>query len=79
MVALRSAHLGMKTAIVERDQLGGVCTHVGCIPSKALIAEAERFKLRTQWGGFQESGSFNEAQAFKKLLWKNKLEASNFC
>lgn len=79
VAALRSAHLGMKTAIVERDQLGGVCTHVGCIPSKALIAEAERFKLRTQWGGFQEGGSFKEAQAFKKRLWINKREAYNFC
>lgn len=78
VAALRSAHLGMKTAIVERDQLGGVCTHVGCIPSKALIAEAERFKLRTQWGGFQDGGSFNEAQAFKKAVVEKQAGGVQF-
>jgi len=67
MAALRSSQLGMKTAIVERNQLGGVCTHVGCIPSKALIAEAERFQLRRQWGVVQ-GASFEEAQAFKQAV-----------
>ena len=64
--ALRSSQLGLSTAIVERHQIGGVCTHVGCIPSKALIAEAERFRLRRQWGVVQEGNSFSEAQAFKQ-------------
>lgn len=68
MAALRSSQLGMKTAIVERNQLGGVCTHVGCIPSKALIAEAERFALRRQWGAAQRGASFDEAQAFKRAV-----------
>lgn len=66
VAALRSAHLGMKTAIVERDQLGGVCTHVGCIPSKALIAEAERFKLRTQLGGFSRKRLFQGCSSVQK-------------
>ena len=35
--AIRSAQLGLKTAVVERETLGGVCLNVGCIPSKALI------------------------------------------
>lgn len=35
--AIRSAQLGLKTAIIEREYLGGVCLNVGCIPSKALI------------------------------------------
>ncbi len=35
--AIRSAQLGFKTAIVEREALGGVCLNVGCIPSKAMI------------------------------------------
>ncbi len=35
--AIRSAQLGLKTAIIEREFLGGVCLNVGCIPSKALI------------------------------------------
>ncbi len=38
VAAIRSAQLGFKTAIVEREFLGGVCLNVGCIPSKAMIA-----------------------------------------
>jgi dihydrolipoamide dehydrogenase len=39
--AIRSAQLGLKTAIVEREGLGGVCLNWGCIPTKALIHNAE--------------------------------------
>ena len=39
--AIRCAQLGMKAAIVERDALGGVCLNWGCIPSKALLKNAE--------------------------------------
>lgn len=38
VAAIRSAQLGKKTAIVERQYMGGVCLNVGCIPSKALIS-----------------------------------------
>lgn len=78
MAALRSAQLGMKTAIVERNQLGGVCTHVGCIPSKALIAEADRFKLRSQWGAIQGGASFNEAQSFKQAVVNKQASGVTF-
>lgn len=37
VAAIRSAQLGFKTAVVEREALGGVCLNVGCIPSKAMI------------------------------------------
>jgi dihydrolipoamide dehydrogenase len=39
--AIRAAQLGMKVAIVERDRLGGVCLNWGCIPTKALLRNAE--------------------------------------
>ncbi|MDR5696436.1 MAG: dihydrolipoyl dehydrogenase [Armatimonadota bacterium] len=39
--AIRAAQLGMRTAIVERDKLGGTCTHYGCIPTKALLHAAD--------------------------------------
>lgn len=68
VAALRSAQLGMTTAIVERAQIGGVCTHVGCIPSKALIAEAHRYQLHKQWSSAAASTSFKEAQAFKQVV-----------
>jgi dihydrolipoamide dehydrogenase len=38
VAAIRAAQLGKKTAIIEREYMGGVCLNVGCIPSKALIA-----------------------------------------
>ncbi|MBS1518790.1 MAG: dihydrolipoyl dehydrogenase [Bacteroidetes bacterium] len=39
--AIRASQLGMKTAIIERDRLGGVCLNWGCIPTKALLKNAE--------------------------------------
>ena len=41
VAAIRAAQLGMKTAIIERDSLGGVCLNWGCIPSKSLLKNAE--------------------------------------
>jgi dihydrolipoamide dehydrogenase len=41
--AIRAAQLGFKTAIVERDYLGGICLNWGCIPTKALLRSAEIF------------------------------------
>jgi dihydrolipoamide dehydrogenase len=39
--AIRAAQLGLKTAIVEKEFLGGICLNVGCIPSKALLKNAD--------------------------------------
>jgi dihydrolipoamide dehydrogenase len=41
VAAIRAAQLGMKTAVVEKEFLGGVCLNVGCIPSKSLLRNAE--------------------------------------
>lgn len=41
VAAIRAGQLGLKTAIIERDELGGVCLNWGCIPSKALLRNAE--------------------------------------
>jgi len=43
--AIRAAQLGLKTAVVERDRLGGICLNWGCIPTKALLRSAEVFHL----------------------------------
>ena len=53
--AIRAAQLGMKTAVVEREALGGVCLNWGCIPSKALLRNAEVLTLlkRADDFGFQ--------------------------
>lgn len=44
VAAIRSAQLGLKTAIVEKEKPGGVCLNVGCIPTKALIHKAQEFR-----------------------------------
>src|SRR6476620_4760399 len=41
VTAIRAAQLGFKTAVVERDYLGGICNNWGCIPTKALLRTAE--------------------------------------
>jgi dihydrolipoamide dehydrogenase len=41
VAAIRASQLGMKTAVVEREQLGGICLNWGCIPTKALLRAAE--------------------------------------
>ncbi|MDJ0512292.1 MAG: dihydrolipoyl dehydrogenase [Methyloceanibacter sp.] len=61
VAAIRAAQLGMRTAVVEREHLGGICLNWGCIPTKALlrtselyrqIKEAEAFGLRVEGVGF---------------------------
>ena len=41
VAAIRAAQLGLTTALVERDSVGGVCLNWGCIPSKSLLKNAE--------------------------------------
>ncbi len=53
VAAIRAAQLGLKCAVVERDALGGVCLNWGCIPSKALLRNAEvvsYFKRAEEFG-----------------------------
>jgi len=47
VTAIRAAQLGLKTAMVERDYLGGICLNWGCIPTKALLRSADVFHLMT--------------------------------
>jgi dihydrolipoamide dehydrogenase len=44
VAAIRAAQLGMRTAVVEREHLGGICLNWGCIPTKALLRSAEVFR-----------------------------------
>ncbi len=47
VAAIRASQLGLKTAIVERESLGGICLNWGCIPTKALLKSAEVFEYIT--------------------------------
>src|SRR5690554_5022354 len=44
VAAIRASQLGFKTAIVEKENLGGICLNWGCIPTKALMKSAEVFE-----------------------------------
>ena len=44
VAAIRASQLGLKTAIVERENLGGICLNWGCIPTKALLKSGEIFE-----------------------------------
>ena len=44
VAAIRASQLGLKTAVVEKESLGGVCLNWGCIPTKALLKSAQVFE-----------------------------------
>ena len=52
VAAIRAAQLGMKTAVVERERLGGICLNWGCIPTKALQRSSEIAHLLSRLGDF---------------------------
>jgi dihydrolipoamide dehydrogenase len=52
VAAIRAAQLGLKTAVIERDKIGGVCLNWGCIPTKALLKSAEVFHHAKNAGEF---------------------------
>jgi len=54
--AIRSAQLGFKTAVVERENLGGICLNWGCIPTKALLRSSEIWHLLHRLNEFGFSG-----------------------
>jgi dihydrolipoamide dehydrogenase len=52
VAAIRAAQLGLKTAIVEREHLGGICLNWGCIPTKALLRTSELYTAMRRAGEF---------------------------
>ena len=44
VTAIRASQLGLKTAIIEKESLGGICLNWGCIPTKALLKSAQVFE-----------------------------------
>jgi dihydrolipoamide dehydrogenase len=71
VAAIRAAQLGLTTAVVEEKYWGGVCLNVGCIPSKALLRNAELAHIFTQEAatfGIRVEGtvSFDYGEAFKR-------------
>jgi len=75
VAAIRAAQLGMKTAIIEVNALGGVCLNIGCIPTKALlhsadlleeVKEAKRFGINVEHVTFELTGAMKHKDAVVK-------------
>ena len=74
--AIRAAQLGLKTAIVDKLWLGGVCLNVGCIPSKALLKNAEVAHILRKRG--KEFGfSFDNLNLDYSMAVKRSRQVSN--
>ena len=69
VTAIRAAQLGFKTAIVEREYLGGICLNWGCIPTKALLRSAEIMRYMQhakEYGLSAEKVSYDAAAVVKR-------------
>ena len=70
VTAIRAAQLGFKTALVEREHLGGICLNWGCIPTKALLRSAEIFHYATHASNYglklEGKMTFNIADVIKR-------------
>ncbi|MDE8143303.1 dihydrolipoyl dehydrogenase [Erysipelothrix rhusiopathiae] len=78
VAAIRAAQLGQKVAIIEKDNIGGVCLNVGCIPSKALINAGHRYQesMNSETFGVTAENvkiDFTKTQAWKDEQVVNKL------
>jgi len=74
--AIRAAQLGLKTAVVEKEYIGGVCLNVGCIPSKSLLKNAEVAHILRERG--KELGfSFENLTLDYSVAVKRSRQVSN--
>jgi dihydrolipoamide dehydrogenase len=75
VAAIRAAQLGMQVALVERDTLGGICLNWGCIPTKALLRNAELYQLMqrgTEFGLLCDNLRFD----FGKIIARSRRVAN---
>lgn len=93
VAAIRASQLGFKTAIIERESLGGICLNWGCIPTKALLKSAQVYEYikHAKDFGIEASGQVNFESVIKRsrgvadkmsrgvqfLMKKNKIDVIN--
>ena len=75
VAAIRAAQLGLKAAVVEREHLGGVCLNWGCIPSKALLRNAEIAQLLQRGKDF--GFSFDNLKLDYEVAYKRSRQVSD--
>lgn len=93
VAAIRAAQLGLKTAVIEKESLGGICLNWGCIPTKALLKSAQVYEYikHAQDYGIEATGQQNFGAVIKRsrgvadkmskgvqfLMRKNKIDVIN--
>src|SRR6188474_2714438 len=93
VAAIRAAQLGLKTAVIEKESLGGICLNWGCIPTKALLKSAQVFEYikHAKDYGIEATGQHNFEAVIKRsrgvadkmskgvqfLMRKNKIDVIN--
>jgi dihydrolipoamide dehydrogenase len=93
VAAIRAAQLGLKTAVIEKESLGGICLNWGCIPTKALLKSAQVYEYikHAKDYGIEASGQQNFEAVIKRsrgvadkmskgvafLMKKNKIDVIN--
>lgn len=76
--ALRAADLGLRTALVERDKVGGTCLHRGCIPAKALLQAAEVAEHAADAAHYGVRASFDGVDAAAVQAYKQRIVDTNW-
>lgn len=74
VAAIRASQLGLKTAIVEKESLGGICLNWGCIPTKALLKSAEVFEYITHAADFGIKVGSSEVD-FESMIKRSRVVA----
>ncbi|MDR0971780.1 MAG: dihydrolipoyl dehydrogenase [Bacteroidales bacterium] len=77
VAAIRSAQLGYKTAIIERESLGGICLNWGCIPTKALLKSAQVYNYIKHSEDYGISLEGNSLIEMEKVVARSRAVAEN--
>ncbi|MBV2247174.1 MAG: dihydrolipoyl dehydrogenase [Lentimicrobium sp.] len=72
VAAIRAAQLGMKVAVVERSELGGICLNWGCIPTKALLKSAEVYEYLKNAGDYGISIQGEASPDFEAIIRRSR-------
>ena len=78
VAAIRAAQLGLRTVVIEREALGGVCLNWGCIPSKAILRNAEVVSLFHRAREFGVSFD-NFTVDYSKAIQRSRASSTGWC
>ena len=68
VAAIRAGQVGLKTAIVEKAEIGGMCLNWGCIPTKSIIESAKRFESVINVKEFGNCGITGKGKNYRRIF-----------